>query len=100
MIARRFYTDASGLEVIHSSQDYTEILDMNAALRNAPRPSSRLHHSGTEKFYRVAQIPNILIEQLMAKGIDFFTTEGFEFITKRVLNDSEYSNLRTAPGRL
>lgn len=100
-IARRYYTDpGTGLEVIHSRQDYDDLLAMNAALRNAPRPSSRLHHSGNEKFYRVAQIPNLLIEEFLQKGINFYTEEGAEFITRRVLNSSEYEGLRTAPGRI
>lgn len=99
-IARRYYTDpGSGCEVIHSRQDYEPILAMNRALKNAYRRSSRLEARpglGT----RVAQIPNLLIEEWRQKGIDFYTDEGLEFIVRRILNDPEYADLRTAPGRV
>ncbi len=101
-LARRFLPDPQDEHrcVIHSVQDVEPILEANKRALNAPRRSSRLHHAGLEVYYRVASIPNVLIEEWFQKGINAYTSEGFAYIVKRLLNDPDYAALRTAPGRL
>ena len=48
---------------------------------------------------RVANIPNVTIEQWMREGINIYKPEDWPKIRAR-LNDPSYLRLRTAPGRI
>jgi len=98
-IVRRVIEAPDGGVTFHAQQDVSEILAWNQTLANADRPSSRLHHSGMERWYRVASIPNLLIERWMLEGINFYREDGWKKV-KAMLNTLEYGKLRTAPGRI
>lgn len=98
-ILRKTIPDGHGGLIFRSVQDVEPILEDNQRLMNVPRRSSRLHHSGLEVWYRVASIPNILLEQLWQRGLKFSDSDFVERI-KPMLNSAEYEKLRTAPGRI
>ena len=85
--------------VIHSVQDVEPILQANKRLMNA-------NGSGTSSLWKkrewvmVAQIPLAQLDKWYQQGINFFSGDTDDAkIIKRLLNDPEYSKLRTAPGR-
>jgi len=97
-IARRIYVQpSSGELVVHSTQDVNDTLAFNKSLFNATRSSSKLWNN--REWVLVARIPLILVEQWMERGLNFFDYDDFKIIT-RLLNDSDYSHLRTSPGRI
>lgn len=83
--------------VIESTQDYGEILAANKRAMAAEGSGTSSFWKGRE-YVRIATIPNILIEQWMKMGLSFYNPDDWK-ILKRLINDSEYSHLRTAPGR-
>jgi hypothetical protein len=99
---RRLRVDPTspGTVIYTCSQDAEPILEANDLLRNAPRPSSRLHHSGMETWYRVASIPLGLVEKwFIETGLNVLSRHHWPELKKK-LNDLEWERLRTAPGRL
>lgn len=99
-IRRRVFLDVQdGRDkvVIESTQDYGEILAANKrAMSDEGSGTSSLWKN--RQYVRIATIPNILIEQWMKQGLSFYDPNDWP-ILKRLINDSEYSDLRTAPGR-
>lgn len=86
--------DANGRFVFHATQDVEAILDRNKELANDPgrgyTPSRDMRH--------VAEIPLIVAEDWKNKyGLDWANKDHWPGI-RRLLNSSEYSYLRTAPG--
>jgi hypothetical protein len=98
-IVRKIIPNPQGGLIFHSYQNVEPILEDNKRLMAVPRRSNRLHHSGLEVWYRVASIPNILLEQLWQQGLKFSDPDFVQRI-KPMLNSEEYSHLRTAPGKL
>jgi hypothetical protein len=79
---------------IETRQDVSRALDDNLRQRNAfegyrDRGSHHMHH--------VAHIPNVVIDQWMAEGLDVFNPDHAERVWKR-LNDSDWRKLRTTEG--
>lgn len=99
-VRRRVFRDVQdGREkvVIHEVQDVSEIKKVNQMWRAE-------NGSGTSSFWkgrqyvRVASIPLKLIDQWAQHGINFYDQNDWPII-KRLLNSSEFEDLRTAPGR-
>lgn len=99
-IRRRVFIDTQdGRDkiVFASDQDVSEIVAANKRLMN-------LEGSGestlwkNRQYVRIASIPNIVIEQWMQQGLNFYDPNDWP-ILKRLINDSEFSKFRTAPGR-
>jgi hypothetical protein len=81
-----------GQVVIKRTQDYAPYLDENKrelaafqARRNAPRR-------------KVAEIPNIIVEQWMKQGVNIFDRNHAKKV-QELLNSNEYQFLRTSPGK-
>ena len=83
--------------IIHAVQDVEAIKQVNEATRLA-------NGSGTASLWKnrqwvkIASIPLAVIDQWAQLGIHFSDPNAWPII-KRILNDSEYEGLRTAPGR-
>jgi len=96
-IARRVYFQPSTDEVvIQSSQDVSAILSLNRALYNASRHTTKLQHS---EYVLVGRIPMILMDQWQQMGLKYWLPDDWKII-RGMLNSSEWSGLRTAPGQL
>lgn len=100
-IRRRFYLDhdASGRRrlVHHTQQDCTEILRRNRALYNAERRTTALR--AADGWVRVASIPLAIAEGWAKQGARLWSNDDAHII-RRLLNDSDWRSLRTAPGRI
>jgi len=84
----------------HVAQDCTEVLEMNAALRNRDNFSGSLWAG--RSWVQVAQIPFAVLEKWMIEeDIDFYrwNDEDKARIVRRLISN-EWSGLRTAPGRI
>lgn len=99
-VRRRVFVDTEhGREkvIIHAVQDVSEIKKINELTRNA-------NGSGTGSFWKkrnyvkIASIPLAVIDQWHQQGINFYDPNCWPII-KRLLNDKDYEELRTAPGR-
>jgi len=94
------FDDVEKKLVVRTEQDnIQDILAMNKAWKNAERKSSALWNGSD--YVKVASIPLEVIEQWHKEGINFYrqSDEDKARISMK-LNDSEYSHLRTAPGRI
>jgi len=97
-VARRVYLDTARENVIvRSEQEYGEILAFNRACFNAHAPSAPLWNKNG--WVKIASIPLVLIDLWKQRGLDFFDPNDWPILI-RILNDSEWSHLRTAPGRI
>lgn len=86
--------NGDGTCTIRECQDVEPILDQNQALRN--------HDSGWDakkEMRRAASIPNVVLSDFRRRGINLLKPE-FQDELKKVLNDSDYSKLRTADWRV
>lgn len=87
--------------VVESDQlNMTEVLQFNAALRNAERKSSSLWNG--EEYVRVASIPLEVVEGWRKEhGIDMLSGDP-DMVAKglSLLDDNDYVKLRTADGRI
>lgn len=101
VIRRRVFCDVQdGREkvVIHQVQDVDDIKRINEATRLA-------NGSGTTSLWqkrqwvKVASIPLVLLDQWAQQGLNFSDPNDWPRL-KKLLNDSDYSSLRTAPGRI
>lgn len=100
IVRRRVFCDVEGGRekvVIEQSQDVEDILAANRRLMNANGSGTSSLWQGRE-YVKIATIPNIMIDQWAQKGLNFYDPNDAKII-KRLLNDSDYSKLRTAPGR-
>lgn len=97
-MARRVYMDtAQDNVIVKSEQEYGSILALNRALYNAHTPGSPLWNKN--QWVKIASIPLVLIDLWKQRGLDFYDPNDWPILT-RILNDSEWSGLRTAPGRV
>lgn len=94
-MVRTWHDNDDGTFTIKSSQTVeTEILDRNKALYN--------HNDGytaDRTMQRVGSIPQAVIEEYAARGINLFHP-AFEAELVALMDNSDYRFLRTAPGRL
>lgn len=79
---------------LHYSQDVEPLLEQNKALQNDPQHKRGGIDAG---FQHVATIPNIVIAQWRAEGIDIYNPNHTAAI-KRKLRDPAYRHLRTTLG--
>lgn len=84
--------------VVEQTQDVEPIIKVNHETMMANGVGRTSFWQGRE-WVKVAEIPNVLIDQWHAQGINFYDANDWPIIRK-LLNDSEWSKLRTAPGRL
>ena len=99
-IRRRVFLDShEGKDriVIESTQDVEPILETNRILMNAEGSGTSSLWKGRQ-WVRIASIPNVLIEQWMKQGLNFYDPNDWP-ILKRLINDAEFQKIRTAPGR-
>lgn len=74
-------------------------LDHNKAEQNAIPQKQFKSALRKKNMWKVASIPNIVIEQWKKEGIDLFKDEDWPKVQAK-LNDPEYKWLRTSPGRV
>lgn len=76
-----------------------DVLDANTAWRNAERFSSRLTHSD---YVKVASVPFFVLQEWWTKyRINPFAQDPeTQAKIAKLLNDSEWNKVRTAPGRI
>lgn len=100
-IRRRIYLDhdRDGRRVVvqHTSQDVEDILRRNRALFNAERGTTALRPG--DEWRHVASIPLAVVESWGKRGAWLWESNDWRII-RRMLNDSEWQSLRTAPGRI
>lgn len=100
-IRRRVFPSVeAGREVIvvEQEQDVEPVIRVNHETMMANGVGRTSFWQGRE-WVKVAEIPNILIDQWHAQGLNFYDPNDWP-IVRMLLNDSEWSKLRTAPGRL
>ena len=90
------WDDVNQTTYIESVQDTTSILDLNNKLYNN---DDYKRHGYKEGWVHVGQIPMVLIEEFKNKGIDLMAQENWTLV-KKLMNDSDYSKLRTSSGRV
>lgn len=94
-MVRTWEDNLDGTFTIHSKQvNETEILERNKTLYN--------HNDGYNQkrdLQRVGSIPQSVIEDYLARGINLFHP-AFESELVKLMDNSDYRHLRTAPGRL
>ncbi len=96
----RMTDSGRGTIEFRSEQDCTDILEINQAFRNQDNSSGSLWHG--KDWVRVAQIPFIVLDKwAQEEDINFLRwNEEDKAKIMRRLNDSEWSKLRTAPGKI
>lgn len=80
--------------IVSAQHNETNILEENKAMAN--------HNDGytpSRDIQRIGRIPQIVIEDFAAKGIDLFHPANEVFLQK-LMDNSDYRFLRTAPGRV
>jgi len=96
LVEYHHYDVATGRSYIETVQDVAPILERNKALQNADDRG----WSASRELRRAASIPDIIVLKWRTEeGIDVFDPNDWPAV-KRKLNSSEYSWLRTAPGRI
>lgn len=100
---RKVYAEEKGDElVITKTMDKDALrghLDVNKDQYNAvPQKQFRRLLQG-KNMWRVASIPNWVVEKWMREGINIFKDEDWPKVRAK-LNDPEYKFLRTSPGRV
>ena len=92
-LLRQFlYDHAEEKLVTHVVQDVEPILETNKRLANDWKPTRG------EEFRHEAHIPLVVVEQWLKKGINVLDPNDEKKVVK-LLNDPEWSYLRTRPGR-
>lgn len=93
-----WYLRTDGKITVQRWMDADPIFEANAQQRGAHSHKSRRNY-GEGLGEQVARIPPMLIEQyLQETGINLMTCNDVQF--KRFLNDSNYSKIRTAYGKV
>lgn len=80
----------NGQVVVHRVQDVEPYLDANKAELRDFKPSKNRR--------KVAEIPNIIVEQWLKEGINIFDRNHAQAV-QRKLNSNEFAYLRTSPGK-
>ena len=99
-LRRRLYLDHDHGQrklVQHTQQDCEDILRRNKALYNAERRTTALRPG--DGWRHVASIPLAVVEGWGKQGAWLWANDDWKII-RRLLNDSDYRGLRTAPGRI
>lgn len=74
-------------------------LDENKAQYNAVHHKSYKSELRKKNIWKVASIPNWIVEKWLKEGIDVFKDEDWPKVRAK-LNDPEYQFLRTSPGKV
>jgi len=97
-ITTQWLLQSDGNIRVRGVQDVDPILGLNREVLNTKSSKSRLNSPeglGT----KVASIPTVLVEKLLKeKGLNLLTCSNKDL--HKLLNDADYSKLRTAHGRL
>lgn len=100
-IRRRIFPsvrDGRDVICVEQTQDVEPIIKVNLETMNANGVGTTSFWQGRE-YVKVATIPLVLIDQWHQKGLNFYDPNDWPIIRK-LLNDSDWSKLRTAPGRI
>jgi len=91
------HDDGRDVLVQHTQQDVEDILRRNRALYNAERRTTALRPG--DEWRHVASIPLVVVESWAKDGAKLWESNDWRII-RRLLNDGDWSGLRTAPGRI
>lgn len=100
-IRRRIFPSVrEGRDVIciEQTQDVEPIFKVNHETMMANGVGRTSLWQGRE-YVKIAEIPLVLIDQWHKQGLNFYDPNDWPVIRK-LLNDSDWSKLRTAPGRI
>lgn len=97
LLTEDHYDEGTDTLVIKESQDVDPILDRNKELANPGLSGDG--YSPSRDLKRVASIPNIIIQKWLQNGVNVFDRNDWPKV-KRLLNSSEWQNLRTSSGKL
>ena len=90
----------NGKLLVVRSQDVAPYLKENAELRNAA-PTWRPYTSGKSNLRKVAEIPNIVVEQWLKEGVNVFSGDpDMQRKVRLKLDDYTNQKLRTMPGKM
>lgn len=90
----------NGKLLVVRSQDVAGYLKQNHEER-AAASTWRPYTSGKRQLRKVADIPNIVVEQWLKEGVNIFSKDpGMQRKVRMKLDDYTNSKLRTMPGRL
>lgn len=84
--------------VVEQEQDVEPIIKVNHEMMMANGVGRTSVWQGRD-YVKIAQIPIILIDQWHKAGLNFYDPNDWPII-KKLLNDNDFSKLRTAPGRI
>lgn len=85
-ITKTLYVDDEGNAVIQKTQDHTEWMERNRAIRDTA--------TGTESFRHIGFIPDCVIDQWKKEGIDIYNKEDLPKVIAK-LSSSEFHLLKT-----
>ncbi len=98
-ITTEYWLRNDGNIQVRGVQDVDPILATNRDVLNTKSSKSSKLNEAEGLGTKVASIPTILVEKLLKeKGLNLYTCSDKEL--KSLLNDSDYSKLRTAHGRV
>lgn len=86
----------NGVLSVQRTQDVEPYLDANKRAQADAAGGWRRSHGRTRR--KIAEIPNIVIEQWLKEGFNIFQVSGREL--RKKLDQREFSYLRTVPGKL
>jgi hypothetical protein len=88
-----------GKLVVKRTQDTTPYLEANEREYNSA--ASWRPYAGKGNLRKVAEIPNIIVEQWLKEGINIFSPDpAMQRAFRRKLDDHEFRKLRTMPGKV
>lgn len=98
-ITTQYFLRSNGDITIRGVQDVDAILDHNKKVINTKNAKSSKLNEAEGLGTKVASIPNLVAERMLKeKGLNLYTCSDKEL--KALLNDPDYSKLRTAHGRV
>jgi hypothetical protein len=90
----------NGKIIVVRSQDVAPYLKQNAEER-AAASSWRPYSTGKNQLRKVADIPNVVVEQWLKEGVNVFSDDpDMQRKVRRKLDDMTNQKLRTMPGKL
>lgn len=95
-------TEVEDKMVVRQTVPHSEIkkyLERNKTEQNAIPQKQYKSTLRKKNMWKVASIPNIVVEQWKKQGIDIFRDEDWPKVQAK-LNDPDYKWLRTSPGKI
>ena len=93
-----YYNDLTGettIKTVYYQHVWEKLLDQNTAQRNMGKEGYVSKTKGESDFWKAASLPAAAIDHMKAHhGVDFYNPHHQDGV-KKLLNDSDFGNLRT-----